>query len=98
MTTEEFCEARLAALRYFFKARLGWHWNRIVAKQLGKGNRLQSLKYHKRSLVKTTTLAKLEAVAIKHGFNTRSRLALLFRAPEGVVLHSSELDARPRRY
>jgi len=98
MTSRNFVEYRLAALRYFFKATFGYHWHATVAKQLGHKNRLQSLHYHKRWLGKLSTLEKLETLAIKHGFRHNGRLSLLASVPDPTPIHVSELEARPRRF
>jgi hypothetical protein len=98
MTVDRFVEARVAALRYFFKATFGWHWHAVVARELGRKGRLTALQYRKRRIGKIATLKALEAVAIKHGWNPAGPLGLLRPPPEPTAILLSDLEARPRRY
>ena|SRR5436190_2614208 len=98
MTSRDFVQYRLAALRYFFKASFGYHWHATVSKQLGHRNRLESLQYHRKWLGSLKTLDKLEALAISHGFKHGGRLGLLASVPDPTPTLSSELEARPRRF
>lgn len=69
MTTHEFTRWRLAAMRTFFKGRFGRHWHRIVSRQLGLKYQYSAFRYPSRPIRSFYALEKLEAVAMKYGFN-----------------------------
>src|SRR5262249_16029026 len=72
MTTHEFTRWRLAALRSFFKRRFGRPWHRIVSKQLGHKYQYSAFRYPSRPIRTFYTFERLEALAIRYGFNPAS--------------------------
>jgi hypothetical protein len=69
MTTTEFTRWRLASLKSFYKKRFGVHWHRIVSKNLGLKYQYSAFRYPSRPIRSFYTLERLEALAIRYGFN-----------------------------
>jgi hypothetical protein len=77
--SSDFVDARLWALRFFFRQEFGPRWQYLVAKEMGRKARPGPFRYPKRGVVSLKVLQSIEDVAITHGFNPHSRLALLPR-------------------
>jgi hypothetical protein len=94
VTTLDFTAWRVAALKYFFKQRLGFHWQRRVALALGFKGHKDVFRYTTKQAGRFSTLVKLEEVALRLGWNPAGPVSLMRPPPTPTVLPVSESESR----
>jgi hypothetical protein len=93
VSTQDFLQWRIDALKYFFRHKLGWQWQRKVAVLLGRKELKDIFRYTTKDAGRFTTLLRIEAVALQLGWNPAGPLGLMRPSPKPTVFLSSERES-----